>query len=191
MTAQSPVVAAPCGKCPFRRDVPIYLRLERRREIVHSVMVEGADFHCHQTVDYSEDGDGDPHGASVCAGAAKMIEAAGGSTQMTRIAENLGMYDPTRDRGAAVWTVDEFMSLAEGSVDGAIEVEDDLAEIETCSVVGDRCLAPAGWGGVGGGAIRGTEAADGRCVECDEPVCSNCMNDDGVCDYCAENEDDE
>lgn len=192
------IAGVPCAKCPFRKDVPIYLRRARRQDIADS-MNAGQDFLCHATVDYDgEDDEGeaqaDTTDAQICAGAAKAAMASGGTTQMMRIAERLGMadLDRTAQRGADVWSLDEWVRLAEGATGENPEWEID-EDIETCNTVDDGCLAPAGFMGMGGAVIRGTEAADLRCSECEEAVCSNCAVD-GLCGVCrdwAEEPDDE
>lgn len=185
--------ARPCSKCPFRKDVPVYLRLDRRRQIANSLVVDGQEFWCHETTDWTdEEIEGDDEYTQkgreeICAGAAISLHRDGGSTQLMRIAERISNVD--LDKMTAkfpdVWTVREFMSLAEGSTADAIVIEEDVADIETCSVVGPDCLAPAGYLGTGGGVVHGTEAAENRCSLCGEPVCDNCMDGD-VCLDCSE-----
>jgi hypothetical protein len=191
------VVKAPCAKCPFRKDVPIYLRRGRRQEIAEA-LVEGGDFPCHATVDYSEDGEGTESGSggATCAGAAKAIMAAGGTTQLMRIAERLGAadLDDVAVRGAEVWDLDDWTRLAEGSTGDAPvwEVGGEDGEVRACCTVDDGCLAPAGFLSSSGAVVRGSEEADGECVECGEPLCSNCADPEGLCSMCRDwSEDDE
>lgn len=85
----------PCAKCPFRKDVPSYLRFGRRVEIAQALL-SGGSFHCHNTVDYSQEDDegetiADTSDALLCAGAERSLAAAGTSSQMGRIAERLGL----------------------------------------------------------------------------------------------------
>jgi len=47
------------------------------------------------------------------------------------------------------------------------------------------CLAPAGWL-EGGSVVRGTTSADGECPTCGEPVCSECADENGRCESCAD-----
>lgn len=189
------ITAAPCAKCPFRKDVPIYLRRERREEIAHALN-NGGDFSCHATVNYVEDDDGESYGdtseATTCAGAAKALMLAGGTTQLMRVAERLGLadLDRTAERGAEVWSLTEWPLLAEGATGDNPEYDED-AEVETCGTVNAGCLAPAGYLGAGGGVLYGTEAADEECVECGEAVCSNCISEQGHCGFCAEYEDED
>lgn len=82
---------APCTSCPFRTDLPVSLRPGRAREI-HRSIASGQQFPCHKTVDYSGETPSDLH-ATACAGALIISEREGHSSQMTRIAERLGMYD--------------------------------------------------------------------------------------------------
>lgn len=87
----SALAPAPCKLCPFRKDVPIYLRKERREEIAMS-LAEGGTFSCHSTVDYDTDVQ-DEEGFDVpstanskfCAGAVKAMLLDGQPNQMLRI----------------------------------------------------------------------------------------------------------
>lgn len=177
--------------------MPIYLRRDRRVEIAQS-LVDGVDFPCHATVNYDvdwEDPDGFPEAdtadAVMCAGAAKAILLDGGSTQMMRIAERLGMadLDAVENHKVDVWPLLQWQTLAEGATaDNPIE---DDEEVETCNTVGENCLAPAGYLGANGGIAYGTEAADLECPGCGEAVCSECADDKGRCGWCAEQEEDD
>jgi hypothetical protein len=180
------ITSNPCAKCPFRKDVPIYLRLAGRREIARS-LVNGETFYCHGAVDYSdESGEGDTTNSVECAGAAKAMLAMGATTQSMRIAERLGLadLDATAERGAEVWALATWQELAEGATADSPEWDDD--EIETCNTVNETCIAPAGYGGFNGGVAIGTKAADCECSECGEPVCSECISATGLCGMCAE-----
>lgn len=188
------VTPAPCGKCPFRKDVPIYLRAERRQQIIHSITQEGSDFHCHQHLVEGEDDEGETtllatSESPICAGAAKALLMENGSTQVMRSASSLGLIDldEIERRGADVWGLDVWARIPEGETADTFDVRD-LDEIETCSVVDHGCHAPAGMLGPGG-IERGTVAAELRCAECDEPVCENCQQD-GICNSCREWEED-
>lgn len=179
----------PCKLCPFRRDVPIYLRRDRRAEIALS-LANGETFWCHSTVDYDAEYEDDEEGSTgdttdslECIGAAKALLLNGGSTQSMRIADRLGLVDLDAVEAAPVevWSLSEWQRLAEGAT------RDDLAaeeEVETCSVVDTGCLAPAGFLGSGGGVVLGTEPADDECSECGEPVCSACLPESGICPNC-------
>lgn len=178
------VTAAPCANCPFRKDVPIYLRSGRREEIARG-LIDGHTFHCHATVDYDDEGDGHETSESVqCAGAAKALMLSGGTTQMMRIGERLGLVDLDKvaERGAEVWSLADWVRLAERSTGDDPVFTDD--EVNPCGTVDEGCLAPAGYMGSGGAVISGTESADGECPECGEPVCSNCADAYGHCGTC-------
>lgn len=90
-----PAKLAPCGKCPFRTDVPAYIRLERGREIKRA-LDGGGMFPCHATVDYNHDSGGRVTAESrFCAGALVLMEHEGGcyQNQMVRICHRLGDLD--------------------------------------------------------------------------------------------------
>lgn len=193
MRAADVVMGAPCARCPFRKDVPIYLRLERREEIARS-LADGRDFPCHATVNHTEDEDGeyeaDVTGSKLCAGAMRSLMLAGGSNQNLRIAERLGILDVdavAEGAGAAVWSLPEWTELAEGATEDNPETVDG----ETCSICEAGCLAPAGYLGAGGGVVRGTVFVDTECAECGEPACTNCLSDGGLCPWCDEDPDNE
>lgn len=89
----------PCAKCPFRTDVKPYLTRARIRDIRYGVITRQGDFYCHQTT-AERDGD-DGEGETVvtekskrCAGMTILCEKIGKPTQMMRIDERLGFYDP-------------------------------------------------------------------------------------------------
>jgi hypothetical protein len=67
-------------------------------------------------------------------------------------------------------------------------------EGETCAVVNENCLAPAGYA-VGNGAMEGTEYVTTTCIVCGENVCEECSKlvkvkrkrkPQRVCDNCRE-----
>ena len=94
----------PCAKCPFRTDIPAYLRPERAQEIVNALVT--SEFPCHETIDYSDDSDGRETAKTAhCAGALIMLEHMEQPSQMMRICERLGFYDRTKlDMNAPVFT---------------------------------------------------------------------------------------
>ena len=47
----------PYPSCPFRPDVVPYVRPDRMAAILHSVLVEGCTFTCHNAVTGAVDGD--------------------------------------------------------------------------------------------------------------------------------------
>lgn len=89
----------PCPHCPFRTDIPGYLRGDRMEEIIDSLL-SGESFTCHETtVDDPDSEEGemmDGSNAQHCAGALIFLEHQEQPNQMMRIAERLGMYDRTR-----------------------------------------------------------------------------------------------
>lgn len=101
----------PCAKCPFRNDIPAYLREDRVREIEDSL--ERSEFPCHETTEHDDEGEPMVRGdESHCAGALILLEKIGRPSQMMRIAERLGMYDASKlDMSAPVF--DDFDEMAE------------------------------------------------------------------------------
>src|SRR5437870_5231493 len=86
----------PCAKCPFRRDIKPFLTPAAAREIAESL--ERSEFPCHETLDYSGDGDGEGGGRETeqtahCAGALIVLEKVERPSQMMRICERIGLYD--------------------------------------------------------------------------------------------------
>jgi hypothetical protein len=193
------VTKAPCAKCPFRKDVPIYLHQERRAEIADA-LINQRDFHCHATVDYDtgvEDEEGfdvpSTAGASLCAGAMTALALSGGSNQSMRIAARLGLIESeTGEESDNVWSLTEWVKLAEGATADDYVEEDE--EGETCSIVDAGCEAPAGYMGSGGGIVEGTVYVDTHCYGCGDPVCDSCLatyDPEPLCPYCAEVEDED
>ena len=91
-------MVTPCPSCPFRvdGDKPIRLTEDRVIELTANMLdSSGGTFACHETVDYSDDDDGDDTGSNVqhCAGALIFAEKNGTATQLMRIAERLHCYD--------------------------------------------------------------------------------------------------
>ena len=88
----------PCPHCPFRTDIPGYLRPERMEEIVGDLLW-GYTFTCHETTVVDDD-DGfemrDGPKAQHCAGALIFLEHQDRPNQLMRIAERLGRYDRAR-----------------------------------------------------------------------------------------------
>lgn len=81
----------PCVQCPFRSDVPAYLRKARVREIDRA-LVRGT-FPCHKTLDYRESEGRETPKTQHCAGALILLEKLERPSQMMRTAERLGLYD--------------------------------------------------------------------------------------------------
>lgn len=158
----------PCPKCPFVKGNG-YLRRDRARQIATDI-ANGATFACHQTTTYNDEtGEMESLAESqFCAGALIMMEKQNAPNQIMRIAERLGIYDPSAlDMGA---------SVCGSSLEFIHQHGDDSAteEQETCSIANAGCLAPAGML-VGGVAIDcEPEGEVGCCEDCGEPVCENC-----------------
>lgn len=179
-------MAAPCKECPFRNDLPHgYLRAERITEIVESLL-RGVSFPCHKTTVEieSENGFSDleaDENSLQCAGAEIFLAKQGTSTQMSRIAERLGMPVATLDMDAAVCGSHREMLTAHG--------HDEESEYEPCSVADYGCLHPAGYM-MGGGVVECTDGEETfECSECGEFVCEAC-SERGVCNNCREDADD-
>jgi hypothetical protein len=88
----------PCNNCPFRHDVPGFLRQARAEEIAESLLNDQT-FPCHKTTKDAEDEDGESYryadGTSQhCAGAMIMLMNMGMPNQMMRIAMRLGGFNP-------------------------------------------------------------------------------------------------
>lgn len=109
----------PCANCPFRTDIPFYLRAERAVEIAESLRDKGESFPCHKTVDYDagEDDDGnvvadrDRSNEQHCAGAAIILLKEDRPNQILQVGSRLGLIDLSRyDMGAPVFaTMDDFV----------------------------------------------------------------------------------
>lgn len=176
----------PCPHCPFRTDVPPYLRKERAQEIATSI-ARGATFPCHETTENDDEDAGRVAvaGSQACAGAMIAMEKSAQPNQMMRVAGRLGMFDPTRlDLGApVVGSLAAFVRHHQG-------LDADGSEPEPCSIVEMGCEAPAGFM-EGGTAVPNTEIEEGMtepCVGCGEPVCESCSEprEDGrICCNCA------
>lgn len=173
----------PCGKCPFRTDVPGYLRRERAAQIARD-LVGGASFACHETTEVVEDEDGyedrvATEGSQHCAGALILMEHEEAPNQDMRIAERLGLYDASKlDMAAPVHR--SFIAFVNH------HGEDEEEEDDCCSVVNGDCEAPAGLL-VNGSVVPAERTGEVHsCPQCGESVCGACSVPDGRCDYCAE-----
>lgn len=185
----------PCANCPFRVDVPPYLRPERAQEIATSI-ANGATFACHKTTVCDDEGEGELVAAptsQMCAGAMVAMAKSEQANQAMRIAMRLGILDPDQlDLDAPV------VGSLTGLVDHhAGEPDEDEDEVEPCSVADYGCEAPAGYM-VGGSAIRNVEFdedATSPCVSCGTAVCENCSSaapgGGRICGYCEEPDDDD
>lgn len=105
-------LTSPCDSCPFVVSVNFCLTPSRAREIA-DVLRGGGTFSCHKTIDYDaeEEGRANDRKAVHCAGALLLTERDCGPNQMHRIAERLGIYDPSKlDREADVFKdFDQFI----------------------------------------------------------------------------------
>lgn len=160
----------PCANCPFRTDVPGYLRRERAQEIAEALM-GGSSFPCHKTTETVEEDDGSSRVATadsqMCAGAMIVLERMEQPNQIMRIAERTHVYDHNRlDMGAPVHgTLAQFVW----------HHGEDEEQGEPCSASGPGCLAPAGFL-VNGTAVPNAVDPDATevCPECGEYVCEAC-----------------
>jgi len=181
----------PCAHCPFRTDVPPYIRRECAREIVQS-LVRG-EFSCHETTISVEDDDGDARmidgpRSLHCAGALIMLEHAEAPSQMMRIMERIGAYDPRRlDMKAPVFRTPQAFIDAQHEHKHKHEHEHEV-EHDPCHCSDGGCEWPAGMMmGASAVACEGPPEQLDECSECGEPTCDSCMRD-GVCSICREDE---
>lgn len=114
-------MTAPCSHCPFRSDIPGYLRRGRAAEIVRAMIEDGQTFSCHETTVSDEDEDGSPARREVdttqhCAGAMILLEKLGVPNRGMFLAVRFEMYDPTRLRMASPVfdTAEEFIEHHNG-----------------------------------------------------------------------------
>lgn len=124
MAREGEYMHRPCPECPFQRDgegrTPVRLMTGRIREIASNMLSPaGGEFPCHKTVRRDHDGEGcapgrNRDGERHCAGALIFAEKNENATQMMRIAERIGLYDPTRLEGHDLVfdDVDEWMETA-------------------------------------------------------------------------------
>jgi len=104
-------LTAPCSNCPFRTDIPPFLRPGRVAEIRRG-LVRG-EFPCHKTVRYEDGEPADTSSAAHCAGALILLEKIDKPSQMMRISERLGLYDREKlDMQAPVFASFEEMEEA-------------------------------------------------------------------------------
>lgn len=110
----------PCAHCPFRTDIPPFLRAARIYEI--AAQLPNGYFVCHETIDYDQEpeegADGEEPEAALteksehCAGALILLEKLEQPSQLMRIYERLNAYDATKlDMSAPVY--DSFEQMAE------------------------------------------------------------------------------
>ena len=174
----------PCPHCPFRTDVPAYLRGDRAAEIARSI-AGGALFSCHETTVPDEDDDSvmtDGPGSKMCAGAMLVMLAEEAPNQALRMAERFGYWDAdAMDTSAPTFrSFAQFVRHHAGDDDG----------FEACCYSGPGCEAPAGFL-VDGVAVPATSGGETfACELCGEPVCGECAID-GVCPSCVDEQTDD
>lgn len=100
----------PCANCPWRTDTTLFLRPERVKEILEAVVNGGNTFACHETTrdSWEETDEGAVYSPQPdeqhCAGALILLKKLRIPHHMTRLAQRLGIYDPSRlDMGAPVF----------------------------------------------------------------------------------------
>lgn len=199
-----------CAGCPFLKDdgnhpKAVRLRLGRVIEI-HNVVTSwhGGQFPCHKTTTHGdEDEDGetqlvDRHKEKHCAGAlAYAGKINGDGAQVSKYAvygmlgktyEDYGppeaVFDSLEEFKASSWEAQEAREKAAETGE-----EPEPYEGEFCNSAEAGCIAPAGFM-TSGGIAEGTEYCDTECSECGEPVCEECMDEEGRCIFCAEAEED-
>jgi hypothetical protein len=89
----------PCSNCPFLKEGGVRLTEARVSEIAGGMLsTQGHTFACHKTTSPSENGSDmlETKDSRHCAGALIFAEKNENATQMMRIAERLGMYDPRK-----------------------------------------------------------------------------------------------
>jgi hypothetical protein len=89
----------PCDQCPFRQDtLRGWLGEERAREIAQSVVEWDRTFPCHKTVTHDDDDPQDTEAEQHCAGALQFVLSYGWPNWRLRLAQRMGLWDPTRLR---------------------------------------------------------------------------------------------
>jgi hypothetical protein len=177
----------PCANCPFRTDVPPYLRGGRAAQIAQDIAL-GSIFSCHKTVDYDRpEEDFEPgawvpgDGEQFCAGALIAMVRGEEPNQAVRMAERMGLLDiDALDLDAPV-----VGSLAEFVRHHADQSEREDGLDECCAIVNPGCEAPAGM--LVGGSVIPSDNSDAElhtCPACGETVCDSCSDEDGVCAFC-------
>jgi hypothetical protein len=96
---------SPCPHCPFRKDIPAFLRKDRVRELRENLPEQS--FTCHKTIQYSDD-EGEPMQGTgmeaLCAGSLILMEKLGEQWRPAQLGERLGLYDRSKlDMAAPVF----------------------------------------------------------------------------------------
>lgn len=172
-------LTSPCKHCPFRSDITPYLRADRAAEIAQSIR-DGAEFTCHKTTVPDEDDDTGgsmkpgPR-AAFCAGALATLERGGETSNYTRVAERIGLYNPVRLNPAAP----VYPSLT-----AWVQAHRPDTDLEHCGVVGPDCEDPAGFGGASGVYANPDEPmCDTKCSACGHMMCPSCTGDHADDDF--------
>jgi len=185
-------LSGPCSNCPFRNDKKFELRPERVIEIAEDLL-NGVDFFCHKTVDYSGEEAAVAAKTRACGGAIATLAKSGRSTQMERISGRLGLPIATPDPDASVYSsIEKWVEGMNGtpSATATILGTVEIADYEHCGVVAGDCEDPAGYGG--GGGVRGNletptcNPFTDSCEHCGYLMCTACRATDTSCVTCEE-----
>ena len=174
----------PCENCPFRTDIPGYLRPERAREIAESIAC-GAEFPCHKTTVPDPDDDSLNVGAEhsqMCAGAMILMEHEQAPNQMLRVAERIGLYDAGK--------LDMDAPVARSFVEFIRHHGGDEEDQQTCEICNAGCEAPAGM--LIQGHVITYDNSDVElydCKSCGAMMCQSCSEGEEECPYCLEHAD--
>lgn len=112
----------PCEHCPFRTDIRPYLRASRVWEIEESL--DQGHFPCHETLNYDDLEDGEEPDtikmltdkSAHCAGAMILLEKLELRSNLMRVYERMGWYDPKKlDMKAPIF--DSFDAMANAQED--------------------------------------------------------------------------
>lgn len=194
----------PCAGCPFRSDRTFHLRPERAKQFAED-LANGSGFNCHKTVEFGDPAEDEPvqiltDKSQWCAGALITMEKSGIYNQQVKIAERLGMYDPTKlDMDSPVY--DNLAAWVasyreEGDVQTVTTADGEVLEFEHCGVVGPDCEDPAGYMS-GGGAMANLDPGtcnpvEDACQHCGNNCCIACTAEVGeygkTCVNCADDE---
>lgn len=208
MSAHTYALRGPCHNCPFRNDRFFYLGADRARQIARSIR-SGGSFSCHKTTEYRpiDDNGGEDMVATsaskFCGGALATLEREGQPNQIMRIADRLGLYDPTKlDPDAPVFdSLDEWLAQYDEDVPTVTDPETgETVPYDHCEVVAEDCEDPAGYA-AGGGAYRSADPPtcnplEDVCAGCGRMACASCRSDQWddeikLCVVCAADEDPE
>jgi hypothetical protein len=92
-------IRKPCSDCPFLKENREMLRPGRLEGIIRTLH-DNKPFHCHKTIDYSQDTkEKQVEHAKYCAGSMVYLEKAGNTNVPMRLGRMLGVYDPSKLSG--------------------------------------------------------------------------------------------